>query len=257
MGSGAAIMAAVLGGSADFGASSLFPAFAAYLRGIPIRMIAPASLYASDHADTLLLVKNDSPIRAARDLNGKIMGADAPNDIYVVSVRAWMDAHGGDGKSIRPIELKATEQLASLDAGRIDLAVLKPPYLNVALDSGKFRTLGKPLDVIAPHFLLSCWVASADFIAKNPDVVKNFVAGLTEAARYTNAHQSETVDMVAAFSGQDPAQLRTGIRSLTADTISLADLQRPLDFAVKYGFIDKTFDITGLLAPSVPLLRTR
>jgi NitT/TauT family transport system substrate-binding protein len=257
LGSGAAIFAAVLGGSADFGSGSLFPVFAAYAHGVPLRIIAPASIYSSDHADTLLLVQKESPIRSARDLSGKIMGADAPNDIYVTSTRAWIDQQGGDGKSLRPVELKATEQLAALEAGRIDLAVLKPPYLTIALGSGKFRVLGKPLDVIAPRFLLSCWVATVDYIAKNPDIVNAFVAGLTEAARYTNAHQAETVDMVAAFSGQDPSQLRAGVRSITAEGISLPDVQRPLDFALKYGFIDKTFDVNGILAASVPLSRQR
>ena len=253
MGSGAAIYSAVVGGSADFGSGSLFPVFAAYAHGVPLRIIAPASIYSSDHSDTLLLVGKDSAIKLPRDLNGKVMGADAPNDIYSTSTRAWLDQNGGDGKSLRPVELKATEQLIALDAGRIDTAVLKPPYLTLALASGKYRVLGKPLDVIGPRFLLSCWVATADYIAKNPEVVNGFVAGLTEASRYTNAHQAETVDLVAAFSGQDPAQLRAGVRSITAETIALADVQRPLDFAVKYGFIERTFDLSGLLAPSVPL----
>ena len=255
LGSGAAIFAAVLGSSADFGSGSLFPVFAAYARGVPLRIVAPASLYSSDHSDTLMLVQKDAPIHAPRDLNGKVMGADAPNDIYVTSVRAWLDANGGDGKSLHTIELNAAQQLAALNGGRIDAAVLKPPFLTVALDSGKFRVLGKPLDVIAPRFLLSCWVASEDYIAKNADTVTGFVAGLTEAARYTNPHQDQTVDMVAGFTKQDPAQLRHGVRSITADAISLADLQRPLDFAVKAGILERTFDVSGILASSVPLTR--
>ncbi len=40
-----------------------------------------------------------------------------------------------------------------------------------------------------------------------------------------------------------------------AESITLADVQRPLDFAVKSGLIDKTFDVKGLLAASVPLTR--
>jgi ABC-type nitrate/sulfonate/bicarbonate transport system substrate-binding protein len=105
--------------------------------------------------------------------------------------------------------------------------------------------------------LLSCWVASADYIAKNPDLVNGFVAGLLEAARLTNANQGITTDLIAAFTGQDPALVGGGIRSTTAETITLADMQRPLDFALKYGIIDKTFDITGLLAPSISLYRSR
>jgi NitT/TauT family transport system substrate-binding protein len=255
MGSGAAIFAAIVGGSADFGSGSLFPVFTAYGHGIPLRIVAPISIYDTDHCDTWLLVAKDSPIHTPRDLNGKIMGADAPNDIYVTSTRVWLDQHGGDGKSLRPVELKATEQLAALNAGRIDLVVLKPPYLTVAMESGNVRVLGKPLDVIAPRFIVSCWVATTDYIAKNPDTVNAFVAGLTEAARYVNTHQAETVDLVAAFSAQDPVQLAHGVRTVIATTISLADVQRPLDFAFKYGIIDQRYNAKAMLAASVPMTR--
>lgn len=255
MGSGAAIYAGVIGGSADFGSGSLWPVYQAYTHGLPLRIIAPASTYSSKHPDGFLLVRKDSPIHEARDLNGKILGGDAVNDIGVVSTRAWVDQHGGDGKSLRTVELKQTEQLEALDAGRIDAVTLKPPYLTVAQESGKYRVLGTPYDAVAPLFLLSCWVATADYIAKNPDIVNGFVAGLTEAARYTNAHEAETIDLVAQFSGQDPVQLARGLRSTTADTVTLAELQAPLDFAYKWGVITQHFDLNGILAPSMPLRR--
>lgn len=254
-GSGAAIFAAVVGGGADVGSGSLFPVFAAYGRGLPLRIIAPASYYSSDHPDSLLLVKKDSPIQNARDLNGKILGVDAVKDVYSVATQAWVTQHGGDGSSLRPVELKPSEQLSALDTGRIDAAVFKTPFLTVALDTGKFRLLGKPLDAIGSHFLLSCWVATADYIAKNTELVNGFVAALTEAAKYTNAHQAATVDMVAAFTGQEASQVARSIRSITAESISLADVQAPLDFALKYGIIAQRFDVAGLLAPSVPLSR--
>jgi len=256
MGSGAAIFAAIVAGSADVGSGSLFPVFAAYSRGVPLRIIAPASLYASDHCDTFLLVQKDAPIQTARDLNGKTLGSDAVGDFNSTATRAWLDQHGGDGKSLRVIELKSSEQITSLDAGRIDAVVLKPPFLTTALAAGKFRVLGRPLDAVGERFLLSSWVSSVDFITKNPEVVNRFVAGLTEAARYTNANQAATTDMVAQFTGQDAAVLARGIRSTTAESLVLADVQRPLDFALKYGIIDKRFDVSGILAPSVPLART-
>ena len=66
--------------------------FAAFARGLPIKLVAPSSLYLSDHADSLLLVRADSPIRTARDLNGKILGVDSLNDVYTLATRAWVDA---------------------------------------------------------------------------------------------------------------------------------------------------------------------
>ncbi len=248
MGNGPAIFAGLVSGSADIGGGSLFPVFAAFSRGIPIRIIAPASLYTSDHADAFLVVQKDSPIKVARDLNGKTLGSDAIKDTFSTATRAWVDQHGGDGSSLRELELKPTEQVAALDAGRIDAVVLKSPFLQAAMATGKFRSIAKPLDAIGAHFLLSCWVASVDFIAKNPDVVAGYQAALREASKYTNAHQSQTTAMVATFTGQDPAVLDRGIRSVTAETLTLSDVQKPLDFAVKYGIMSKSFDAATLVA---------
>lgn len=255
MSSGAAIYAAVLGGSADLGGGNLFSVFSAYARGVPLRLVAPISLYMSDHADTLLLVRKDSAIASARDLDGKTIGAASVKDVDDTATRAWVDLNGGDGRSLHTVELRSAEQIIALDSGRIDAVAIKPPYLTVALGSGKYRVLGKPLDAIAPRFLLSCYVATADYVAKDPAVISAFREALSEAARYTNAHQAATIDLVAAFSGQNAALLGSGVRSITAATVTLADLQLPLDFAYKNGLLEKTFDVTGLLAPGFPLAR--
>jgi NitT/TauT family transport system substrate-binding protein len=253
MSSGAAIYAAVLGGAADLGGGNLFSVFSAYARGVPLRIVAPVSLYTTEHADTLLLVRKDSPIQSARDLNGKTIASNSVRDVDDTATRVWVDNNGGDGKSLHVIELKAAEQVIALDTGRIDAVAIKPPFLTIAMGSGKYRVLGKPLDAIANRFLLSCYVATADYIAKNPAIVSSFAAALAESARYTNANQNATNDMVAAFSGQDPALLGRGVRSVTAETVTLADLQRPLDFAYKNGLLEKTFDVSGILAPGFPL----
>jgi NitT/TauT family transport system substrate-binding protein len=253
MGSGAAIIAAVVGGSAEIGAGSLFPVFTAYGHGIPVRIVAPIAIYDTDHCDSWLMVRKDAPIHAAADLNGKIIGADSPTDIYVIATRVWTDQHGGDGKSIRATALNASEQLAALEQGRIDMCMLRPPFLTLATRSGRFRVLGKPLDVIAPRFLLSCWVATTDYIEKNPANLKAFVAGVVDGARYTNRHQADTIDMVAQFTKQDPAQLREGVRTITADSITLQDVQKPLDCAFKYGVIDRHYDAKEVLSSFVPV----
>jgi NitT/TauT family transport system substrate-binding protein len=250
---GAATFSAVVGGSAEFAAGSLFPVFQAYSRGVPVRIVAPITIYDTNHCDQWLVVRKDSPIQTARDLNGKIAGGDAPNDIGTASVRVWMDQHGGDGSSLHLAELSPREQMAAIDQGRIDTAALKPPYLTAAMQSGRFRVIGKPLDAVAPRFLFSCWIATTDYIASNPDAVKAFVDALTEAAHYTNAHQADTVDMVAKFSGQDRAVVAAGVRSIIGESITLADVQRPLDFAYKYGVVDKQYDARVMLSHFVPM----
>jgi ABC-type nitrate/sulfonate/bicarbonate transport system substrate-binding protein len=256
MGSGSAIIAAVVGGSAEFGGASLFSVFNAYGHGIPIRIVAPAALYDTDNCDAWLVVSKDAPIHSARDLSGKIMGTDSPTDLYTVATRVWVDQNGGDGKSIRSIALGGNEQLIALQQGRIDFAVFKPPYLTVAVSSGRFRVLGKPLDVIAPRFLLSCCIGTADYLTRKAQTAKAFVDGLTESAHYVNHHPADTVDMVAEFTKQDPSQVRAGIREVIGERVSIANVQKPLDFAFKYGVIDRQYDARALLASVLPMSKT-
>jgi ABC-type nitrate/sulfonate/bicarbonate transport system substrate-binding protein len=255
MGSGSAIISALVGGSGDFGSGSLFALFTAFGHGIPLRIVAPIALYDTDHCDSWLVVRSDSGLHQARDLNGKVMGGDTPSEISVVATKIWMDRHDGDGKSLRALGLNGSEILNALLAGRIDTAVLRPPFLTVAMQSGRVRVIGKPLDVIAPRFLLSAWVASVDYIDKNPAAVKAWVTALTAGARYVDRHQDETVDMVAQFTKQDPAQIRAGVRTVIAESITLADVQTPLDFAYKYGVIDKPYDARAMLSEYVPVKR--
>lgn len=253
MSTGATIYAAVLGGAAQFGSGNLFTVFSAFARGVPLRIVAPATMYVSEKADTFLLVRKDGPIRSARDLNGKTVGVGSVRDSDDFATRGWADLNGGDGASLHTVEISPAQHMAALDAGRIDASVVRPPFLTVAMASGKYRQLGKPFDSIGPRFLLSCWVATADYVAKNAAIVANFAAVLNEAARYVNTHEPETVDLVATATGQDPALIARGVRSTMAETISLADVQRPLDFALKNGLINKPIDVTALLAASVPL----
>lgn len=252
-GSSSASLSALVGGSADIAAGSLFSTFTAIAKNIPVKFIAPEALYISDHADQVLLVKADAPLRSASDLNGKIVGVDSVKDLYTFATRAWVDNNGGDGASIKPVELPPPQQLPALLAGRTDAGIFKTPFLSVALAGGKARVFAKPLDAIAPRFLISAWIASDDFIKNNPQAVKAFQAVIADAARYTNAHQDATVDLVAKFTGQDPAQIRTAVRATSAVAVSSAQVQRPLDFALKYKMIDRKLGLNDILAPGFPI----
>ena len=177
-------------------------------------------------------------------------------DVNGTATRAWVDLNGGDGKSLQLIELRPIEQLAALDSGRIDAVVVKPPYLTAALNSGKFRAHRKAArryrTALSPFVLCRERRLTS---RKTPTVINGFRAALAEAARCTNANQAATNDLIAAFTGQDPALLGSGIRSVTAEAVSLTDLQRPLDFAFKNGLLDHNFDVTGILAAGFPLTR--
>jgi ABC-type nitrate/sulfonate/bicarbonate transport system substrate-binding protein len=60
---GAAIMSAVIGGDLDVGMANTVNVAGAIARGIPVQMIAPASLYSKKDANANLMIAKASPVK--------------------------------------------------------------------------------------------------------------------------------------------------------------------------------------------------
>ena len=94
--------------------------------------------------------------------------------------------------------------LPALDEGRIDVIALVPPFQTQALESGKFRVLGKPFDAIAKRFQVAHVGCDQRYVAKNPDVARRFAAAMREASTFCNANPAKVRDLIAGFTGIDP-----------------------------------------------------
>src|SRR5580693_2122463 len=70
---GAAITAAVMSGALDVAQSNIASLAAAHEAGLDVVIIAPAGMYSSKVPTTALVVGKNSPIKTAKDLNGKII----------------------------------------------------------------------------------------------------------------------------------------------------------------------------------------
>jgi len=248
MANGAAVAAAVVGGSLQFGQSGLLTPIQAYLRGIPFKFVAPTGVYVSDAPYALMLVKKDSPIRVARDLNGKTIAAPSVKDLNAVAQLLWIDRNGGDSKTVKQVELTYAAMLPALEEGRVDAAMLLQPALQAALDSGQTRVLAAPHDAIAKRFTISGWFTTTGYIAANADVVRRFARALHAAAIYANRHHAETVPLLAAFTKVDPQTIERSTREVFAETFEARDFQPVIDAAANYGVIERRFDAREIIA---------
>ena len=118
--SGSAVTAAVLGGSLDIGRSSLLPLISARSHDVPVQLIAPAELSVGEDPSAGIIVLKDGPVKSARDLNGSTMPSPSLKDYFWIADRAWIDANGGDSKTVKFIELPISAMLAAIEAGAAD-----------------------------------------------------------------------------------------------------------------------------------------
>jgi hypothetical protein len=49
-------------------------------------------------------------------------------------------------------------------------------------------------------------------------------------------------------SGQNPAMVAAGVRTIIGEEITMTDVQKPLDFAYKHGVIAKQYDANAMLS---------
>jgi NitT/TauT family transport system substrate-binding protein len=245
--SGAAVAAAVAGGSMDIGKSSVMALISAHRRGLPFVIIAPAAIYTSDDPVVSMLVAKDSSIQSPRDLNGKTIAVPALGDLYAIANDAFVDRNGGDSKTIRYLEMPTSASPQAIIEKRVDAATMTTPLLVSALDSGKLRVLGHPFDAISKRFIQAAWFTTRDFLQKNRDVVDRFQAVMRAASDYANTHHAQTAPALAAFTKLDPKMIARMPRTSFGGPLDPALLQPVIEIAARYKAIPVAFDARAMV----------
>lgn len=243
---GSAVAAAVIGGAFDIGKISAVPIINAHVRGVPLVVVFPNKLHVTGRpVDDAVVVAADSPIRTARDLNGKIASCSGLQDSSWIGARAWIDVNGGDSSSVRFIEIPFSLVASALEAGRIQAGSVGEPYLTAGVKSRKMRFLGDAMASIGKRYLQSAWSATAEYATQHRDVVARFASVVEQAARYCNAHQSESAQLTAAFTGLDATAIAS-MQTLFATESNPSEMQPWIDASVKYNVIPQRFDAREL-----------
>ena len=244
---GAAAAAAVAGGSLQFAKASTLAMAAGYLRGVPFTIVAPSTLSTADIPIAGLLVRPDSPIHSGRDCTGRTFCSSGLHDLKSLSIMAWVDQTGGEAKSLKLLEIPSPATLEAIVDGRVDGTAISNPVLYDAVSSGQARNVANPFDAISKRFVASAWFTTTQYVASSADIVRGFVFGLREAARYAMAHPAEMADVLAPFLHDDVGRLRKMNRTTVGIALDPREYQPVIDAAAKYGILARSFPASEFL----------
>ena len=234
LGNGAAVAAAVAGGAADIGEANLVSLASAHANGIPFVVLAPAGNYTSKGPTTVMIADKSSPLRTAKDLDGKTIGVVAIKDITQIGASAWIDKTGGTLASVKFIEIPQSAMCAAVTSGRVDAGVVSEPFLSIALTNG-CRVLVACHDSIANDFLVGAWFANAGWASDHADTVARFRAVIAKTARWANAHHAESEQILAKYT---KATIPPGMARVPfPDALDPAQMQPLITAAARYGAI--------------------
>ena len=244
--SGAAIAAAVAGGAIDAGGNNIVGLATAVSRGLPFVLLAGGGLYVTSAPTTVLAVAKTSPLKSAKDLEGKTVSVVALRDLTYASTASWLEQNGADLSTIKFTEIPFPEAGAALERGTIAAAVIAEPFFSAAAKS-QVRLFGKVYDAIAKEFLITGTFTTADWIRKNPEPARKLAGALYDASRWANANKTQSGDILAASAKLDPNAVHTMTRVTYAVNADPKLIQPALDIAYKYKLVDRAMNATELL----------
>ena len=249
--SGSMSTTAVIADAAQIGGSNVLSEIQAHLKGLPVVLLAAGAKYDPKLPNNEVFVNAASPIKTARDLEGKTVAVASLHDMLSLSMRSWIDKSGADITKIKFVEIPPSSQLIALQQGRVDAIHVYEPFRGQAERAGA-RAIVAPYATIGNGFAFSCWFTNANFVSQHRDAALKFAQVMHDAAVYTNAHYDELIPFIASFSKMTVDDVRTIRKVYAATSLKPADIQPVIDTAYKYHEIDKVFPAQELILPGVP-----
>jgi NitT/TauT family transport system substrate-binding protein len=245
---GPAVTSAMVGGSVDVGVIDLMTAASAIAKGLPLQFLASGAIYRAAEAWQIITVAKDSPLRTARDLEGRTIALPSVAGLALGSTRGWLRQNGADPDKVHFVEVPQPTMAAALTRKTFDAAFIGEPYLAMDKNSGnEMRPFGHPLDSIGKNFTVTGWFSTRAWFDQDKRRAKAVIDAIYETARWANAHRPETAVIIARQSAYDPAKVAGMIRCDYATSLDLGQLQ-PMFTS---GFNEKLIPATdaGALVP--------
>jgi len=243
--SGAAIAAAVAGGAVDFGAVNVGSLASARLRGLPLRIIAPASLVPAGPYGDVVMVRKDAALRAGPDFTGKTIAIVALKTVQHAAFLGWLEKYGADPKSVKMLEMPLPEMAPALGAGRVDAAITVEPFTTLDLAVG--RSLGTVYDGMTVPFMVFAICASDAWLQSNVGTAIKFASAIRQTAAWANTHEKDCRAILASAMKLEPSVAGTMLMPTSGTTLDPALIQPVIDVMVKYGFLEKALPPSDLL----------
>jgi NitT/TauT family transport system substrate-binding protein len=245
---GAALVPAVMSGDVAFGFSNVVSLLLAGSRGLPLQIIANGAMTSrTPNVDaTAVIVKGDGPVKAPKDLEGRVIGLDTLGSVGDLTVRNTLEKHGVDLGKVRFIELPFPQMLAALADGRIDAAYESEPFLTMARDQ-KMRVLFYPYyETVPGGFNVTFYFTSKTFAAANARLVARFQRALNRSLDFAQKNPAEARATILEFTKISPDVANRMVLPDWTPRVNAASVSAIADLMVKYAFLKTPADVVPL-----------
>lgn len=195
--SGAETVTAMVAGAADVIGSSSSVTASSQAKGVDTKLIG---LLGAGNYGWQLLVTPDSPIKDAKDLEGKKVGITTAGSLSDMLAR-WTKSE--KGVNFESIPLGGGGLVPNLLSGNVDAAVVYSPLSYDVVMKGDAKSL---LDygTAIPEHLNSGWAALNSFIKDDPELTQKTMNALYRGVAYLQDNKDAAVKIIADLNNIPP-----------------------------------------------------
>lgn len=246
---GAPIINGVTSGDLQFGWSNVISLYQARVEGFDFKLVAggATNVKTKNESHAIQVAKN-SPIKTAKDLEGKTVAANTLNNIVHLMAMAWIDKNGGSSSKVKFVELPFPQMEAALSAGKVDAISVHEPFATAAIEKGNARLLAQPWGDVLPKFLIASWFASEKWIAKNRGTAQAFVRAIDRGIDAIQADPQGSRAAMVKWAGLSPELAGKIGLPVFEKGISEKDIQTTIDLTRKYKLISKDIKASSVVS---------
>src|ERR1700712_4056945 len=191
--SGPPLLEAMSTGSVDFGSVGDTPPILAQAANANIVYVAGSPITNGQG----ILVAANSTIHTIADLKGRRVGVAKGTSAHNVLI-ATLEKAGLTYEDITPVYLSPPDAGPAFANGSIEAWAIWDPYFAIGEKRQNGRILVNASEVAKTN---SFYLANRDFANNNVQHTRDVISGLTEAARWAEAHRADVAAALAAVTG--------------------------------------------------------
>jgi len=193
-----------------------------------------------------VVVRADSGIKRLRDLAGKTILVNSLYNVNWIYTREAILKDRGSLASVKFREMEFPHMLSALSAQQADAASTTEPFTSLSKNGG-FQIISYIYVDVQPGLNVAGWTARGDWVRNNRDAVLRFKSVLQKLFEHLRQHPDELRQAILRHTQLTEKTLYEMAIDEFATEISIADLQKQIDLALKHGAIDASVDARALV----------
>jgi NitT/TauT family transport system substrate-binding protein len=242
------IVPALQKGTMDFSLFSYMTAFSLADKAPNFLKFVADSYQAAPNTFAIMTAK-DSPIKSVSDLKGKSVAIPAPNTLGDLSVTAALKTAGVDPKAdnVKYVSMPIPAMPKALATHQVDAIWTAEPFITSMQKTDGAHLLVDTMTGPMKDFPIGGWVATEDFVKKNPKTVAAFQRAIAKAQKIAASDRKAVEQIIPKYTS-----IKADVVSIIAlgsypTTLNASRMQRVADVLQQFGFITKKGDAKALI----------